>query len=225
MKPIVRNLGLETEFRLIECEERYVPVLKTCAYAQDDDGFFKRFPSDTPDLESIGMNFIRNAIPMFDQLGYFAPIPWEQALEVFCRRMAGSGIDWWLTGSCAACIRGVDLAPHDVDIMMDSRDCDRMIALFHGDWFEPLRDTSGWVTKDFGVLFLHARIDIAGDPRPDIDMPNPVDFGLYAQAHLEMVDWRGFRIAVPPLNLQRDVNRRRGRIERAEKIEAMLRTL
>ncbi|MBN2830288.1 MAG: hypothetical protein JXR56_08205 [Candidatus Cloacimonetes bacterium] len=155
---------------------------------------------------------------MFSQLGYFIPVPWEAALEEFCHEIKGSGIRWWLTGSCAACIRGIALNPHDVDIMIDARDKELIEELFADSIIEPILDTNGWVTKDFGVIFKHARIDIASDPSPVLDDPKPVDCGPYALAHLETIEWRGHTIKVPPLHLQEYVNEKRGRTDRAKLI-------
>jgi hypothetical protein len=169
-------------------------------------------------------SFIRFGSEMFDQLGYFSPIPWQEAFLRFLERIKDKPVNWWLTGSCAACIRGVALNPHDVDIMVDSRDLAVLEEIFAEDIIEPIRDTSGWVTKDFGVLFLGARVDIASDPSPILDQPQPVDCGPYALAHLETVEWKGYEIRVPPLELQLYVNKLRKRMDRAVLIEDFLRT-
>jgi hypothetical protein len=159
---------------------------------------------------------------MFAQLAYFEPVPWQDALLAFADRAAGSGIDWWLTGSCAACIRDVALNPHDVDIMIDSRSSAAVADLFADVLMEPLVDTGGWLTKEFGVLFWHARIDIASDPSADLDDPEPADCGPYAREHLQTVRWRGRTFRVPPLALQASINRRRGRLDRVALIQARL---
>lgn len=75
------------------------------------------------------------------------------------------------------------------------------------------------MTKDFGVLFLHARIDIASDPQACLDDPEPVDCGPYAKEHLDTVTWNGYDIKVPPLSLQLHVNKLRGRHDRARLIQ------
>ena len=159
---------------------------------------------------------------MFDQLGYFKPTPWKKALFDFSREMDDKNIDWWLTGSCAVCIRGISLQPHDVDIMVDSSDVSRISDIFSDYLIEPIVDTNGWLTKDFGVIFKHSRIDIASDPQIVLDDPEPIDCGPYANANLEEVNWKGFSIRVPPLQLSLNANKRRGRNDRVEIIEKYL---
>ena len=222
MKALCTVSGDDVTYRLIDFESFYEEAFRMCYYEKDDDGYFKKFPLSYRYTDQVMSRFEKYAETMFDQLLYRIPVPWENALELFCRRVQNSGLFWWLTGSCASCIRGIDLNPHDVDIMIDSRQCSLVEDLFSQEIIEPLRDTSGWVTKDFGVLFLEARIDIASDPSPKLDYPEPSDCGPSALASLETALWRGYEIKVPPLELQISVNRRRERWQRAEKIAAFL---
>jgi len=193
-----------------------------CFYEQEGDSYVKRFSSDTPHLARIMKHYAAHAEEMFLQLVYRKPIPWKEGLQSFLRRADGSGIRWWLTGSCAACIRGIDLSPHDIDIMVNSEDVPRIRNLFEDVTIEPIIDTNGWLTKDFGALFDQCRIDIASDPQACLDEPDPVDCGPYALAHLERFMWRGFEIRVPPVELQLNANRRRGRHDRVKLIEQYL---
>ena len=202
--------------------ERHEEALKMCYYQKEGDAYVKSFSSDIPNLERIMQHYKEHAEEMFSQLIYLSPIPWEEALEVFAKRVEGSGIRWWLVGSCAACIRGIPMNPHDVDIMMDSKDVDKINALFADYIIEPIVDTNGWLTKDFGVLFWHGRIDIATDPVASLDEPVPVDCGPYGREHLEEVIWRGHTILVPPIDLMINANRLRGRMERVDMLESYL---
>ncbi|MDD4310341.1 MAG: hypothetical protein PHO32_08175, partial [Candidatus Cloacimonetes bacterium] len=170
-------------FRISCYDPRYIPVFKMCYYQEDDSGFYKAYPANYPHIDIIRRNFVQNGEAMFNQLGYFSSIPWEAGLLDFANRVAGKGIDWWLTGSCAVCLRGIKLSPHDVDIMVNSFDIPALMEIFRDDIFEPIVNTEGWVTKDFGVLFCSCRIDIASDPASFVDEPEPVDFGPYAKAH------------------------------------------
>lgn len=89
-------------------------------------------------------------------------------------------------------------------------------------YFAPVVDTNGWLTRDFGVIFLHARIDIASDPQDILDIPEPVDCGPYARQNLETIQWNEYEIKVPPLELQLNVNKRRERTDRVKLIEEFM---
>jgi len=199
-------------------DTKFIPIFKSCFYQEGDGFYFKTFSSPVKHLDKIRRNFIKHGPEMFSQSGYFQPVPWEDALLSFIHRVEGKGITWWLTGSCASCIRGIPLRPHDIDIMLDSSDFPKLESLFAEEIIEPFQDTDGWVTKEFGVLFLKSRIDIATDPSPVLDNPQPVDCGPYAREHLETVEWRGHSIKVPPLELQLYVNKLRNRHDRVELI-------
>ncbi len=222
MQITFQKCGQDVVFTLSEFDLKYEEVFKMCFYEKDGNTYIKRFSKDIPNLEKIKVNYKRNAQEMFDQLGYFKPIPWETALYEFVKEVHGTGVDWWLTGSCAACIRGIPLNPHDVDIMIDSKHVSEISDIFADHIVEPIIDTGGWLTKDFGVIFHHARIDIASDPNPCLDDPEPIDCGPYAKNHLESVNWRGFEIKVPPLVLQLNINRKRGRMDRVKHIQAYM---
>ena len=222
MNILFEETGSEVIFRIDNVEEKYHQVLIDCYYQHADTAYFKKFPKDTKDLSIIQHNYLTYANEMFSQAGHFRPIPWEKALSEFIERVNVSGIDWWLAGSCAACIRGIPIKPHDIDIMIDSQYVDDIHRLFLDCIIEPIIDTRGWLTRDFGVIFLHVRIDIASDPQPAVDKPEPSDFGPYAKQHLETVTWSGFQIRVPPLSLFLNANKRRGRLDRVNLIEDYL---
>lgn len=206
-------------FKISDYEKKYVPIFECCYYEKGEDFYYKAIPKNNKYIEKIKENFKKYGYEMFSQLGYFKEIPWEEALLNFIKKVDGRNIDWWLTGSCAACIRGIPLKPHDVDIIVHSKDIQLLEDIFAEDIFEPIRDTNGWLTKDFGVLFLGARVDIASDPSPILDDPRPVDCGPYAFEHLETVEWKGYKIKIPPLDLQLYVNELRGRYDRVELIK------
>lgn len=214
-----QEYGDNVIFRVYNYDKKYDEILKMCFYQSDGDSYIKKFSKDIKNIEKIKLNYQKHAEEMFSQLGYFRPIPWERALLEFLKRVEGTKIDWWLTGSCAACLRGIALNPHDVDIMIDSKDVEKVSEVFAGYIVEPIVDTMGWLTKDFGVIFLHARIDIASDPHPCLDEPEPIDCGPYARKNLEELIWNGYKINVPPLHLQLNANKRRKRTHRVKLIE------
>lgn len=219
----LRNNDIVT-FRVRNFSTSIEEALRMCFYEKVDNAYVKHFPSSTPYLDKIMAHYEKYAEEMFLQLMYQRPILWEKGLLKFVRRVNKSDVDWWLTGSCAACIRGIKMNPHDVDIMVDSQSIGLITELFKDDIIEPIVDTNGWLTKEFGVLFIHCRIDIASDPQSSLDEPEPVDCGPYAKSKLETIDWNGYAIRIPPIELQLNVNKRRQRIERVELIKEYIDT-
>ena len=211
-------------FRVYNFSNPIEDALRICFYEKVDDAYIKRFPASTPYLDKIMARYEKYAEEMFLQVVYQRPIPWEKGLLEFVSRVSNSDVDWWLTGSCAACIRGINMSPHDVDIMVDSRSVDLLTELFQDNIIEPIIDTKGWLTKDFGVLFLGCRIDIASDPQDRLDEPEPADCGPYAKSVLESVAWKGYEVRIPPIELQLNVNRRRQRTERVKLMEEYIST-
>lgn len=209
-------------YRIHDFDEKYEKILQMCFYEKVQNGYIKKYPKEAKYLDKMMKRYSLFAEEMFNQLGYFVEVPWEKGLDSFCSIIEKTDIDWWLAGSCAACIREINLKPHDIDIMVNSKDISEITEVFKNELIEPIIDTNGWFTKDFGVLFLHCRIDIASDPSPVLDNPEPVDCGPYAKDHLETIQWRNHQIKIPPLTLQIAVNKKRGRFDRVEAMESFL---
>lgn len=222
MRIAFRSVGQHISFELHDVDPALDAVLEQCFWQHDGKVWHRFYPQSAPHLAVVMERFAEHAEEMFLQLAYLRPVRWEEALLAFAGRAIDAGITWWLTGSVAACIRGVPLDPHDVDIMIDHADAAAVADAFADVTVEPVIDTGGWLTRDFGVLFWHGRIDIASDPAAVLDQPEPIDCGPYARRHLEVVDYHGFEIHIPPLGLQVAANRRRGRLARADLLQAYM---
>lgn len=209
-------------FTISEYPEGYRNILESQYYSLESGNFVKRYPRGVRNIEKIKTNYRKYAEEMFLQMGYFEEVQWEKALQSFIDKIKDYDIDWWLTGSCALCVRGISVMPHDVDIMLNSKEIDKIEDIFSDYIVEPIISSKGWVTDYFGVLFLYARIDLAFDPQEFADKPYPCDFGVYAMNNLESIMWKGKNIKVPPLELQLQVNRRRKRYDRVKAIEDYL---
>lgn len=209
-------------FRLDNVDPRLGSTLQAAYWQALDNGWQRDYPIDTPLLDRVQQTFATNAEAMFRQMAGLDPVPWEDALDAWISRASSNGIRWWLTGSGATALRVDGINPHDLDIMIEPTQLDLVRKAFADVLIEPLTETDGWFMHAFGVLFLHARIDLAAAPDPTVDAPDPTDFGPYAADHLEEITWRGHPIRVPPLALQVEANRRRGRHARAARIEAVM---
>lgn len=208
-------------FRQERVDPKAAGALAAAVWSPEDGGWEKAFPRDAWGVDDVKANLPRLAGPMLRQM--MASIqPWREALETFAIRAEAAGLRWWLTGSGAAALRVPGIEPHDLDIMLDETQLALAAETFGDVLVEPLALTDGWVTRGFGVIFLGMRVDMAAGPEAFVDQPEPADFGPWAEANLEMVMLGNHAIRVPPLDVQAAVNRRRGRLERAELIEKVL---
>jgi hypothetical protein len=134
-------------------------------------------------------------------------------------------VDWWLCGSAALAVRGIEIIPRDIDVITDEVGAYRLGKILQDYLIEPLMDTQGWICKAFGKAFLDATIDIAGGIEESVDIPEPSDFGPEAEKNLEKINWHGYELRVPPLKLQLRQSEKRGLTNRKEKIRTMLTSL
>jgi hypothetical protein len=169
-------------------------------------------------MERIYVNFERYAEEMLLQAAGIHPVPWEQAPNAFLKIIEHQDLDWWLTGSMALCVRGIDIKPRDFDFVFDGEGDQRLGDLLLQYLYEPVMPVEDWTSNWFGRAFLHARIEWVSDVNDSIEQYGPSDADPTAAKLLEMVSWRGNEILVPPLDLGLAVSERRGLTERVEKI-------
>jgi hypothetical protein len=135
--------------------------------------------------------------------------PWEDALLAFLDRVGGSGLDWWLYGSAALAVRGLPMAPGDIDVRVD----DAALAgrVFDDLLVTPVERLDGWVAAYAGRAFCGAVVEWIAEPHAVLDDPSaPHEQGVFVADRIETVAWRGRRVRVPPLDAQLRVCERRG---------------
>lgn len=175
--------------------------------------FLKQW-AENPDMEIIAGNFEQHGVESLEQLLKIRPAPWEQALSAFIEKLAGTGIRWYIHGSAAMAIWGIDVAPRDLNIIFpDLSDFDRIRQLFLDDTIYPLELCPGWIMGGLGGVFIHANIGIAFNNATDV----PSDINQPQE-----VDWMGRKIAISPLEWLKRDNQHYGRPERVELIERFM---
>jgi hypothetical protein len=182
---------------------------------------FARTVVDTPDLQRVFVNFTRHLEEMLLQSAYLRPVPWDRALEEFLDRVHGSGLRWWLYGSAALAVRGVDIEPRDLDFAVD--DARYAAALLRDLLVEPPTPRHGWVADMSGRAFHGALIEwLAGVHATGASPPHEQEPA--AAEHLEAIQWRGRAVRVPVLELQLLVAERRGLDARVHLIRSAMTT-
>jgi hypothetical protein len=177
---------------------------------------FVRSLSATGNVRRTHANFARHVEEMLLQSARRRPVPWPHALEVFLERVRGSGLRWFLYGSGALAVRGIDVDPGDLDFCVD--DADLAGSLFADLLVEPVTTMAGWIADRGGRAFAGCLLEWVSGVHADVDEPEPHEHGPVAASRLERVRWRGHDVPVAPLELQLAAAERRGLSERAKQI-------
>lgn len=136
-------------------------------------------------------------------------------------RLDRASVDWWLAGSGALAVRGVRVEPRDLDLVVSEDHALRASAALEDVLIEPSVVAAWPVSRWFGRAWLGARVEWVAGVYATVDQPFPTDFGPAAAASLDLVEWEGFAVRVPSLELQRDVSAQRGLTDRVALIDAL----
>jgi hypothetical protein len=225
----LRSPGLRTELRRAGDIAEFVVTTTSALYQHrlikmgwssiTAESFVRRVAA-TADLERVFANFALHLEEMLLQSAALRPVQWDRALEGFLDRVQGSGIGWWLYGSGALAVRGIDIEPRDLDLAVDDA---HAAALLNDLLVEPPTPRNGWVADWTGRAFHGALIEWLAGAHPS-DASPPHEQEPAAREYLETVRWRGRAVDVPVLELQLLVAERRGLDVRAHLIRSAMTT-
>ena len=215
-----RTEGDREVFLITDVEPALRDAVLHLAFGPTDGGYAQTYPAGHPHMDRIFANFERHIGGIVLQNARRRPVPWEEALLTFCSAVEGEHIGWWLTGSAALAVRGLPIAPGDLDLMVDLESAPRVEELMLDYLVEPPRP--GFISATFTRSFPGALLEWCAGVDERADRYGVGDVGLAAQARLETVRWRGHEVRVPPLDLQLVVNERRGLEDRVRLIRRAL---
>jgi hypothetical protein len=215
MRTTRQSEGQQSCFVLHDLDAELAQAATELYYLPQGEGYYKCFPRDGADMDRIYAHWTRSVEEMLAQQALRHPAPWQKALRAFLARIQNEDLCWFLGGSGALAVRGLDITPRDIDLITDEAGAQRLAAILSDVLVEPLQRSEGWIADWFGRAFFHARIEWVGDVQNHVDDGAVTDFGPMAAAHLEAVSWEGYEILVPPLALQCEVSERRGLADRA----------
>jgi hypothetical protein len=227
MKTSIAETATTIQYTVIDREGASEENLQALLYSLKDGQYIREYPKDKlmfpQDLMQMEQNYnAYTLVELHQEKRSLADL--DAALEWLCTEFERCGVRWWLAGSGALYARGLPVKPHDIDVMTFKTEIEKIRPLVAPYIVEPFHHVTGWVVKGFGVVDYRYRIDIAFEPEEWVDGQGPVDFGPYAQAHVEPVVWHDHKILVPPIERQIAPNEARGRQERVELIKKYLST-
>jgi hypothetical protein len=211
--------GGVAEFTVCTANRVYQQQLVEIGFQRTPDDSFARHLSASSDIEYIFENFARHLEEILLQHAGMRPIRWEEALTEFLKRVEGTEVRWWLAGSAALAVRGIDVAPRDLDFAVS--DAHVVGRLLEDLLVEPVTNLKHWVAEWFGRAFHGALIEWVSDVHPDA-AGQGLEQGPAAASRLDTLRWAGHTVRVTPLDLQLAVAERRGQQNLAGKIRGLL---
>lgn len=119
----------ETDSQFTFCAEGVINeqlenVIQHMGWKKTDSRFIMSFPqnvfSNQREKELASNNFSRLGQVMFETL--LTGIDWKTPLEILTQKFNEKGIEWYIVGSAGDALRGIDIKPFDIDIVVHTRD-------------------------------------------------------------------------------------------------------
>ncbi|WP_313165162.1 hypothetical protein [Sedimentibacter sp.] len=212
----------ETETDFILCVEdvnniRLEDVIQHAWFEKTDKGFIKIYPMKgmdngvtEEDKDLVKRNFARLGQLMFEGM---LKCEWENALLLFAQKCFEHGIEWYIFGSISDAVRGIEIKPHDIDIIVHTRDFFKIKNLFPESVVEPFVDNKGiWLVRFFGRLCLSGVLfDIAADNKMNLENHNYDKFL-----------WNGYELYIENFQARYHLELSRNREDRIKAMQAYI---
>ena len=175
--------------------------------------------SNQREKELISNNFSRLGQTMFESplLGF----DWKKPLEILAQKFNENGIEWYIVGSIGDALRGVNVKPGDIDIVVRTTDYYKVKDIcyfnFPDSIIMPFAENENInPLKYFGRLFLAgAMIEVAADETWNLESRQQ---GFWGFSNLiskyEKVTWNGYDLYLESLQLRHKIEIARNREDR-----------
>ena len=193
--------GETARFHVHTRDPAFASVLPPMGFGSSGADRFTRLLPRTDDIRLIHDNFARHLEEILQQCARLRHAPWEVGLREFMRRMESTTLDWWLVGSAALAVRGVDVAPKDVDLVV--HDAAAVGHVLNDLLIYPVTRMEGWAAEWFGCAFAGCLIEWIAHPHPSTLYGDGLhEIGSESAGRLETLEWHSHLIRLPRLDWQ-----------------------
>lgn len=205
-----------TEEALILCadnvESEFKKNLVAAWYHETNTGYQKVYSMmdkengvSDKDVEIVSNNFSRLGPFMFQ-----GDLDWNKALLIIAEKFLENNIEWYVFGSVSDALRGVKIIPHDLDIIVHTRDFFKVKSIFSDYVVEPFIDNKeNWVVRYFGRISMdNSYIDVVA--AESLDLENH----LY-----DKILWNGYDIFIELFENRYNLELKRNRPERLQAMD------
>ena len=193
-----------------DVEEQYWDYFKNQLWWQIGNSFIKPY-DNVKDFEYCAKNFTKYGELSMKQELKILPTPWEKALRLLIPAMKKIAVAWYIHGSAAMALWGIDVAPRDINIVIPNySDYEKVRAHFYKLAIKPFERCENWVMSGLGTIFLEANIGFAFHKK---------ELEPYDCNTLETIEYDGEKINIATLEMLRQDNEFYGRPERVRQID------
>jgi hypothetical protein len=155
----------------------------------------------------VSKNFASLGHSMFEGM---LDCKWEIALQFFAKKCKDNNIEWYVFGSISDVLRGINIIPHDIDIIVHTKDFYKLKNIFVDYIVEPFVDNKDtWIVRYFGRLCLQGVLfDIVAENRLNLE-----------NHKYDMILWSGHDILVETFQNRYNLEIQRGRKDRIREME------
>ena len=144
-----------------DVEEQYWEYFKSELWWQIGNSFVKQF-DNVKDFAHCARNFTEHGETAIKQQLKMIPAPWEKALNLFVCEMEKLDVAWYVHGSTAMALWGVDVVPKDVNIIVPNySDFERVRNHFYKLAIKPIERCENWLMSGLGDIFVEAVIGLS----------------------------------------------------------------
>lgn len=157
------------------------------------------------DVKMVCSNFSRLGPAMFQ-----GNLDWMKALSIICEKLWKNNIEWYVFGSVSDALRGINIIPHDIDIIVHTKDFFKVKAIFSDCVVEPFVDNKGnWVVRYFGRISMdNSYIDVVAAEN------------LNSENHqYDKILWNGYELLIELFENRYQIELKRNRPERLKAMD------
>ncbi len=191
-------------------DKQYWEYFKSELWWQVGNSFIKQF-DNLKDFKYCAANFTKYGDTCIKQQLKLLPSPWENALSLFIAEINKIDVDWYVHGSAAMALWGIDVAPKELDIIiLNYSDFDKVRNLFYKYAIKPIERCDNWIMSGLGNIFMEAVITLAFHNK---------EVKPYDMSKLGKIIHNGQEIYISSLQMLKQDNDRFGRPDRVAMIE------
>jgi len=197
-----------------DVDEQYWEYFKSELWWQLGSHFIKPY-DNVKDFTYCAENFTKYGEVAIKQQLKILPTPWEEALDLFISEIGKLGVDWYIHGSTAMALWGIDVEPKDINIIIpNSSDFDKVRNHFYKFAIRPIERCDDWSMSGGGTIFIKASIGVWFHNK---------ELEPYDMSTLGKVIRNGENVYMSSLEMLKHDNESYGRPERVKLIEEKMR--